>query len=96
MKKLLIPLRKGLALFLATYFFFATLALKSRFYVGDTLELLCPAGAFPFRVESITLADTGEQRDTVSVAGQRVIIPLPHPAAEGDFLRGPNRNHQGG
>ena len=64
--------------------------------MGDTLELLCPAGAFPFRVESITLADTGEQRDTVSVAGQRVVIPLPYPAAEGDFLRGPNRNHQGG
>ena len=73
----------------------ALLHLKNRFYVGDTLELLCPAGAFPFRVESITLADTGEQRDTVSVAGQRVWIPLPHPAAAGDFLRGPNRNHQG-
>ena len=73
----------------------ATLSLKNRFYVGDTLDLLCPAGSFPFRVESITLADTGEQRDTVSVAGQRVIIPLAYPAAEGDFLRGPNRNHQG-
>lgn len=73
----------------------ATLSLKNRFYVGDTLELLCPAGSFPFQVESITLAETGEQRDTVSVAGQRVIVPLPHPAAEGDFLRGPNRNHQG-
>ncbi|MBR4361068.1 MAG: U32 family peptidase [Clostridia bacterium] len=73
----------------------ALLHLKNRFYVGDILELLCPAGAFPFRVESITLADTGEQRDTVSVAGQRVWIPLPHPAAAGDFLRGPNRNHQG-
>ena len=73
----------------------ATLSLKNRFYVGDTLELLCPPGSFPFRVESITLADTGEARDTVSVAGQRVIVPLPHPAAEGDFLRGPNRNHQG-
>ncbi len=72
----------------------AVLSLKNRFYVGDTLELLCPKGSFPFRVESITLADTGEQRDTVSVAGQRVIIPLPHPAAAGDFLRGPNRNHQ--
>lgn len=30
MKQLLIPLRKGLALFLATYFFFATLSLKSE------------------------------------------------------------------
>ena len=73
----------------------AELSLKNRFYVGDTLELLCSAGSFPFQVESITLADTGEQRGTVSVAGQRVIVPLPHPAAEGDFLRGPNRNHQG-
>ena len=74
----------------------AVLQLKNRFFVGDTLELLCPAGAFPFQVESITLADSGEQVHTVSVAGQRVIIPLPHPAGEGDFLRGPNRNHQGG
>ena len=72
----------------------AVLRLKNRFYVGDTLELLCPAGSFPFRVESITLTDSGEQVNTVSIAGQRVTIPLPHPAAEGDFLRGPNRNHQ--
>lgn len=73
----------------------ATLTLKNRFYVGDTLELLCPRGAFPFRVEAIRREDTGERVDTVSVAGQRVIIPLPYPAAAGDFLRGPNRNHQG-
>ncbi|MBR1583962.1 MAG: U32 family peptidase [Clostridia bacterium] len=73
----------------------ATLQLKNRFYVGDTLELLCPAGVFPFRVEGITLADTGAAVDTVSIAGQRVIIPLPHPAEAGDFLRGPNRNHRG-
>ena len=73
----------------------ALLHLKNRFYVGDTLELLCPAGVFPFRVEEIVLADSGERADTVSVAGQRVVIPLAHPAAEGDFLRGPNRNHQG-
>ena len=74
---------------------YAVLRLKNRFYVGDTLELLCPAGVFPFRVEGIKAADTGEQVNTVSVAGQRVIVPLPHPAGEGDFLRGPNRNHQG-
>ena len=72
----------------------AVLRLKNRFYVGDTLELLSPQGVFPFPVERITLADTGETRDTVSIAGQRVTIPLPHPAAAGDFLRGPNRNHQ--
>lgn len=73
----------------------ATLCLKNRFYVGDTLELLCPAGSFPFSVESICLKDTGERVDTVSVAGQRVVIPLARPAAAGDFLRGPNRNHGG-
>ena len=72
----------------------AVLRLKNRFYVGDTMELLCPSGSFPFRVEGITLTDSGEQVNTVSIAGQRVTIPLPHPAAEGDFLRGPNRNHQ--
>ena len=72
----------------------AALQLKNRFYVGDTLELLCPRGSFPFQVESITLADTGESVNTVSVAGQRVLVPLPIPASEGDFLRGPNRNHR--
>jgi len=74
----------------------ATLHLKNRFYVGDTLELLSPAGVFPIPVESIQNAETGEYLSTVSVAGQRVIIPMAHPAGEGDFLRGPNRNHQGG
>ena len=73
----------------------ATLALKNRFYVGDTLELLSPEGVFSVPVTAITLADTGEMRDTVSVAGQRVMIPMAHPAHAGDFLRGPNRNHQG-
>ena len=73
----------------------AVLSLKNRFYVGDSLELLCPAGVFPFRVERIQLADTGEEKDTVSVAGQRVIVPVPEQAVPGDFLRGPNRNHQG-
>lgn len=72
----------------------AVLQLKNRFYANDMLELLCPAGSFPFQGEYIILADSGEQVNTVSVAGQRVIISLPHPAQEGDFLRGPNRNHQ--
>ncbi len=72
----------------------ATLHVKNRFYVGDFLDLLRPQGPVSFPVESITLCDTGEQMDTVSIAGQRVLIPSP-PAAEGDFLRGPNRNHRG-
>ena len=71
----------------------ATVHLKNRFYVGDTLELLCPKGNLPFTVEKIILQETGESVDTVSIAGQKVCIPLPFPAEEGDFLRGPNRNH---
>ena len=71
----------------------ATLQVKNRFYVGDTLDLLRPQGPVSFPVESITLCDTGERADTVSIAGQRVLIPSP-PAGEGDFLRGPNRNHR--
>ena len=74
----------------------ATVEIKNRFYVGDTLELLSPAGVFSFPVTAITRADTGEAVDTVSIAGQRVLVPLPHSAQAGDFLRGPNRNHQGG
>ena len=71
----------------------ATVSLKNRFYVGDTLELLFPAGTQPFQVTGIRLA-SGEAVDTVSVAGQEILLPLPLPAAPGDFLRGPNRNHQ--
>ena len=73
----------------------ATLSIKNLFFVGDTLELLSSRGVFPFRVTGITLPETGEERETVSVAGQIVSIPLPWPAERGDFLRGPNRNHQG-
>ncbi|MCI5565739.1 MAG: U32 family peptidase [Clostridiales bacterium] len=73
----------------------ATLRLKNRFYVGDTLELLCPRGAFSFPVTQILRDESGESVQTVSVAGERVRIPLPLSAAPGDFLRGPNRNHQG-
>lgn len=71
----------------------AEMTLKNRFYAGDNLELLTPSGAFPFRAEKIIRKDTGETVDTVSVAGQRILLPLPHPAAPGDILRGPNRNH---
>lgn len=73
----------------------AALSLKNRFYVGDTLELLSPEGVRPFEVTGICIAETGENVNTVSIAGQIVEIPLPIQAANGDFLRGPNRNHQG-
>ena len=71
----------------------AVVHLKNRFYVGDTLEVLCPQGSLPFRVEKIILQETGESVDTVSIAGQKILLPIPFPAEDGDFLRGPNRNH---
>ncbi|MDD3212546.1 MAG: U32 family peptidase [Eubacteriales bacterium] len=72
----------------------AEIELKNRFYVGDLLEALTPEGSRPFRVESITLADTGEPVDTAGVAGTRINLSFPFAVGEGDLLRGPNRNHQ--
>ena len=67
--------------------------LKNRFYVGDTLEALTPEGSFPFTVESIQLAETGEAVSTAAVAGLHLLIPFPFTVTSGDLLRGPNRNH---
>lgn len=72
----------------------AQIQIKNRFFVGDTLELLSPRGVFPFQVQALYRADTGEAVQTLSVAGQQALLPLPFPAAPGDFLRGPNRNHK--
>ena len=68
-------------------------AVKNRFHVGDTLELLSPKGVRPFTVQKI-LDEAGSALDFVSVAGRRVLIPVDFAAEPGDFLRGPNRNHR--
>ena len=70
------------------------LKIKNRFYVGDELEILQPGGFRSFRVESITDISTGQDLKTVSVAGQVVSVPCAFPAEEGDYVRGPNRNHR--
>ena len=70
------------------------LCLKNRFYVGDQLEILQPGGFRTLTVSSIQDTATGGFLDTVSVAGQMVKIPCPFPAEQGDYVRGPNRNHQ--
>lgn len=72
----------------------ALIRLKNRFYVGDTLEALTPKGAFPFKVESMRLKETGESVQTASVAGTLLYVPVPFAVGEGDLLRGPNRNHR--
>ena len=70
------------------------LRVKNRFYVGDDLEVLKPDGFRTLRVERITDNETGNDLETVSVAGQLVHVPCPFPAEEGDYVRGPNRNHR--
>ncbi|MCI6039290.1 MAG: U32 family peptidase [Clostridiales bacterium] len=70
--------------------------LKNRFYVGDTLELLTPQGPRAFTVSRMTLADTGQNVETASVAGTLLRMPIPGGAETGDLLRGPNRNHRVG
>lgn len=72
----------------------AEVELKNRFYVGDQLEVLTPEGSFPFTVEDLAFADSGEPTDTYGVAGARLLMRFPFPVAVGDLLRGPNRNHR--
>lgn len=71
----------------------ACLTLKNRFFVGDTLEMLTKEGGKPFSVTAIIDEATGDSLPTVSVAGQRLLVPCPFKAENGDFVRGPNRNH---
>lgn len=72
----------------------ALVRLKNRFYVGDTLEALTPAGSQPFPVTSMVLDATGESVETASVAGTILRMTFPFTVGTGDLLRGPNRNHQ--
>lgn len=67
---------------------------KNRFHVGDVLEAVTPQGDLPFTVRDIVREDTGEHVEFVSVAGQRVLVAADITAEDGDYLRGPNRNHQ--
>jgi putative protease len=67
---------------------------KNRFHVGDALEVLSPDGSHPLTVSRIVRDDTGENVDFVSVAGQVVRVPVDFTVQQGDYLRGPNRNHR--
>lgn len=67
---------------------------KNRFHVGDTLEVLSPDGSHSFTVSKIIRDDTEEEVSFVSVAGQVVRVPVVFKVSAGDYLRGPNRNHQ--
>lgn len=72
----------------------ARVVLKNRFFVGDAMELLTMAGVAAFVPERITVAATGEDVSTASVAGTELLLALPRAVEPGDLLRGPNRNHR--
>ncbi len=72
----------------------ATVILKNRFYVGDSLEVLTPGGSRAFVAQGLRLEDTGEEVDTAGVAGTRLLMTFPFAVEAGDLLRGPNRNHR--
>ncbi len=57
----------------------ATIDVKNRFSVGDTLELILPEGNQSFTLESITNPH-GEAMDVAPGSGHIVTIPLPYPA----------------
>ena len=60
---------------------------KNRFAAGQRLEALTPGGVRELTVSRILREDTGEELPRVTVAGQRVLIPAPFAAEEGDYLR---------
>jgi len=72
----------------------ALVVLKNRFFVGDMLEALTPVGSRAFQLEGMQLADKGEDVETASVAGTRLLLRFPFAVGKGDLLRGPNRNHR--
>ena len=71
----------------------ARLLLKNRFFAGDPLELMTPAGVRPAAARPFLREKTGEVLDTLGVAGEMIRMELP-PCEPGDMLRGTVRNHR--
>ena len=72
-----------------------TVEVKNRFEAGEQLEILSPNGVHPFVPVQIIREDTGEEVQRVTVAGQRVRMPVSAPVEAGDYLRGINRSYDG-
>ena len=69
------------------------LLLKNRFFAGETLELMSPEGVRPVTASRLIREKTGEELDTLGIAGETILMDLPACGA-GDILRGPVRNHR--
>ncbi|MDO5377095.1 MAG: U32 family peptidase [Clostridia bacterium] len=73
----------------------ALVEMKNRFFVGDELETVTPAGSEKLVVEDIVLDATGEHVGVVSVPRTLVRIPCGEKLEKGDMIRGPVRNRKG-
>ena len=69
------------------------LLLKNRFFAGETLELMTRDGIREVTAGRLIREKTGEELDTLGIAGETVLMDLPDCSA-GDILRGPVRNHR--
>lgn len=72
----------------------ARLLLKNRFFAGDHLELMTPAGVIPVTAKPFVREKTGEVLDTFGIGGEVIVMDLPEEVSAGDLLRGPVRNHR--
>ena len=72
----------------------ALVEMKNRFFVGDALETVTPAGSEKLAIEDIVLDETNEHVGVVSVPMTKVRIPCGDKLAAGDMLRGPVRNRK--
>ena len=71
----------------------ARLLLKNRFFAGEELELMTPAGVRKITAKPFLREKTGEILETLGIAGETIRMELPGCEA-GDILRGPVRNHR--
>lgn len=70
----------------------ALVEMKNRFFVGDVLQTVTPAGSEALTIEEIVLDGTGERVGVVNVPNTLVRIPCGTKLQQGDMLRGPVRN----
>ena len=69
------------------------LLLKNRFFAGEELELMTRNGIRKVTASRLIREKTGEELDTLGIAGETILMDLPACSA-GDILRGPVRNHR--
>lgn len=69
------------------------LLLKNRFFAGEELELMTPEGIRKVTASRLVREKTGEELDTLGIAGETILMDLPS-CGPGDILRGPVRNHR--